>query len=209
MESRHFLNKSNWQNLSGNDVMETTTSQVLTIRLTVLSHSTLTFGCVITYFLTSSGKSIVRLGNFSESSWRSTRSGGLLPFKYESTVPGMFLTSSTFNLTEVLSVSDMAIYTSYVMYIYHPLTKLELSKIIPFHICLGDRNRLCFANLHVQIHRIHNLSNASIDVIGVHFLGCLKLFQLTFHDINQHSDFLMFEDLFLVPMKMPHNGGFN
>ena len=77
-----------------------------------LSHSTLTFGCVMTYFLTSSGKSNVRLGNFSESSWRSTMSGGLLPPKCESTMPGMFLTSLTFNLTEIFSVSDMAINTS-------------------------------------------------------------------------------------------------
>ena len=90
-----------------------------------------------------------------------------------------------------------------------PSTKLELAKITPFHICLTYRNRLCFANLHVQIHRIHNLFNASIDIIGVHFLAYLKLFQLTFHDINQQSDFLMFENLFLAPMKMPHNRGIN
>jgi len=84
-----------------------------------LSHSTLTFGCVMTYFLTSSGKSNIRLGNFSESSCRSTSSGGLPPFKYTSTMSGMFLTSSIFNLTKVFSGSDMAIYTSYVMRIYH------------------------------------------------------------------------------------------
>lgn len=83
-----------------------------------LSHSTLTLGCVMTYFLTSSGKSSILLGNFSGSNWKRTMSWGLSPFKYYSTTPGMFLTSSIFNLTEVFSGSDMAIYTLHMVCIF-------------------------------------------------------------------------------------------
>jgi hypothetical protein len=72
----------------------------------------------------------------------------LLPFKYESTMTGMFLTSSTFNLTEVFYGSDMAIHTSYVMRIYHSYhPNWNLRKSFGYYFCLlkfGFESAFCF-----------------------------------------------------------------